>query len=482
MENTMTLFATAVKNSSRKKTLLGKKPVSKVTKTTNGMKAFTSTANACVDLFYNIAASRGKNVIPAFTAAYQENPELAVRIALWARDIRGGAGERQLFKDILIWLDKNDAEMAIKILHKVPELGRWDDLFATNYVRSSAFELIRTALIRDKNGLAAKWMPRKGIDMMALRSYMGLEKSPKRYRRLIVGLTKVVETQMCAHDWDEVNYSHVPSIASARYQKAFRKHDEARYSEWRDGLKTGETKVHATTLYPYDVLKSIAYGDRDVALAQWEALPNYVGDASILPIVDVSGSMGCRAGGGTSKSVVTCLDVAVSLGLYLADKNKGVFKDTFLTFSSKPQLVNLKGNLLQKMEQMNRSSWEMSTNIEAAFTKILEVAVKNKVPKKNMPQTVLIMSDMQFDSCIRTNDSAMSMIASKFKTAKYDLPKVVFWNLNASYGNAPAKSTQENVALVSGFSPAIMKSVLSSEDFSPKGVMLHAVMNERYSF
>jgi transposase len=172
---------------------------------------------------------------------------------------------------------------------------------------------------------------------------------------------------------------------------------------------------------------------------QWEALPNYVGDANILPLVDVSGSMCTPAGGRGSKSQLTCLEVAVSLGLYLADKNTGKFKDTFLTFSGKPELLNLKGNINQKINQMIKSDWCMNTDLVAAFKKILDVAVKGNVPQEEMPAMVMILSDMQFDACVHYDDGALQGIERSYKVAGYNLPKVVFWNLNARAGNVPVK-------------------------------------------
>jgi hypothetical protein len=218
----------------------------------------------------------------------------------------------------------------------------------------------------------------------------------------------------------------------------------------------------------------------DFIEAQWAALPNYVGDASILPLVDVSGSMSCPAGKGTG---LTCLDVAVSLGLYLADKNKGKFKDTFLTFSTDPQLLHLKGNILDKVKQMATSNWEMSTNLHAAFDKILKVAIEGKVPQEEMPQTLLILSDMQFNSCTSYDDSAMEMIARKYSEAGYTMPNIVFWNLNA-HDNVPAKFDDNGVALVSGFSPAIVKGVLAADldNFTPEAIMLKTIMSERYDY
>ena len=457
-------------------------------RTTNGMKARKSTANAVVDLFYNAGASRGKNIVPAFTAALVENRELALRVAAWLRDARGGAGERQLFRDILVYLEKTDTEAAKALLAKVPELGRWDDLFVfkTKALKEAAYTMLGDAL-REKNGLAAKWAPRQGPIAAEIRTFFGM--SPKFYRKSLVEMTKVVETDMCAKQWDSINFSHVPSVAASRYKKAFNRNTQT-YAAYVASLVKGdnpEVKVNASVAYPYDVLKGRinAYGitfdktELDLIEAQWNALPNYVGDANILPLVDVSGSMTCTAG---KTGKLTCLEVAVSLGLYLADKNKGAFKDTFLTFSGKPELMHLKGGINSKIDQMVKSNWDMNTDLNKAFAKILDVAVKGNVSQEEMPSMVLILSDMQFDQCVKHDDSAIQMIARKYEAAGYTLPKVVFWNLNASYGNAPVKFDKSGTALVSGFSPAVVKPLLAGdlETFTPESVMLKTIMDDRY--
>jgi hypothetical protein len=456
-------------------------------RTTNGMKAQKGTGKATVDLFYKIGASRGKNIVGDFTAAYVENQDVALRIAQWARDVRGGAGERQLFRDILVHLEKRDPDMALALLKKVPEVGRWDDIFVFTdpVLKSAAYTMLGDAL-RASNGLAAKWTPRKGKIAAEVRAFFGM--TPKQYRKSLVALTKVVETQMCSGDWDNINFNHVPSVAARNYKKAFGRHTP-KFAEYVAALVKGTpgVKVNANAIFPHDVLKGVinTYGsalnktELDHVTAQWDALPNYVGDASILPIVDVSGSMSCPAG---KTGSVTCLDVSVSLGLYLADKNKGVFKDTFLTFSTKSELLTLKGNIVDKVNQMVRSKWDMSTNLHAAFEKILSVAVKAKAPQSDMPAMVLILSDMQFDQCVRNDDSAMQMIERKYAEAGYTVPKVVFWNLNAG-DNVPVKSDKSGAALVSGFSPAIMASLLGAdvEQFTPEGIMLKTVMVPRYA-
>jgi len=463
--------------------------VNQEARTANGMKARKSTANAIVDLFYNIGASRGKNVVPAFTAAFAENQDLALRVAAWARDARGGAGERQVFRDILKYLERNDPDAAIALMRKVPELGRWDDIFVfeTQTLKREAFTMLGDAL-RERNGLAAKWTPRQGKLAVEIREFFGM--SPKFYRKSLVEMTKVVEQNMCAKEWDAINFSHVPSVASARYKKAFNRNTQ-KYAEYVQALVKGEdkaVKVNASVAYPYDVLKGrighylMAFDktEMDLIQKQWEALPNYVGDANILPLVDVSGSMTCPAGKNTKLS---CLEVAVSLGLYLADKNTGKFKDTFLTFSSRPELLHLKGNINQKIDQMVKSKWEMNTNLHAAFNKILDVAVKGNVPQEEMPSMVLILSDMQFDQCVKHDNSAIEMIARKYEAAGYKVPQVVFWNLNASYGNAPVKFDKSGTALVSGFSPAIVKPLLSGDmdSFTPEAVMMKTIMQDRYA-
>ena len=457
-------------------------------RTENGMLARKGTANACVDLFFKAGASRGQDITKQFVAALVENEDVALRIALWLRDVRGGAGERELFRQIVKYLEKNRPELATKLLPKIPEVGRWDDVlvFETDVLKHKAFTMLGDAL-REKNGLAAKWTPRKGVLAMEIREFFGM--SPKFYRKSLVEMTKVVEQDMCAKNWDAINFSHVPSVASARYKKAFFRNTE-KYAEYVASLVKGDdpkVKVNAGAVYPHDVLKGVVGRNQfnfnktelDLIVKQWEALENFIGDANVLPLVDVSGSMTTSVG---NNSNVSCLDVAVSLGLYLADKNVGKFKDTFLTFSGSPELLHLKGNIVQKCQQMVKSNWDMNTDLVKAMDKILKTAVEGNVSQEEMPQMLLILSDMQFDQCAKFDDSAMKMINRKFESAGYNVPAIVFWNLRAA-DNVPAKFDQRGVALISGFSPSIMKAVLSgdTEQFTPEGIMLKAVMSDRYA-
>ena len=445
-------------------------------RTTNGMRAHARSGSELVDLFYKIGASRGKNITADFEAAFQADQDIAIKIALWARDVRGGAGERQLFRDILVHMEKLHPEVLEYMIPFVPEFGRWDDLlvFNTPKFKSFAFDLIGQAL-KDCHGLCAKWMPRKGAIAAQLRNHLGM--TPKQYRTTLVALTDVVETKMCAKDWDSIDFGKLPSLASSRYSKAFVKNAADAYLAYKQRLVDGTDKVNAAAVYPHDIVKSIRMGgDLTVAEAQWDALPNYIRDSNVMPLVDVSGSMSCPVGGNPN---LQCIDVATALGLYCASKNTGAFKDTFITFSAKPKAMVLKGTLGQKLSQMNSAEWGMNTNLNAAFEEILRIAVDGNVSQADMPDTLLIFSDMQFDNCVKHDDRAIDMIRRKYATHGYTVPKVVFWNLN-SYGNVPVKFNEQGTALVSGFSPSVMTAILSGAEMTPEAIMLAAVDIPRY--
>lgn len=461
-------------------------------RTANGMKARKTSASAVLDFFGKAGSSRGTALVKEFTAALTDNQDLAVRALLWTRDIRSGAGERKQFRDLLVALESANPDLAGRLMHKVPFLGRWDDLFVyTDPInRRKALEMYADAL-RNGDGLAAKWAPREKSTKSAiaaeLRKTLGL--TPREYRKLLSATTNVVESQMCAKTWNEINFSHVPSLASARYQKAFGRNAGEAYSAYLRELQKPEAernpkvKINASAVYPYDVVKSVVKGNAAVADEQWKALPNYVGNARIMPMVDVSGSMGSLR---YSNGAVQPIDVSISLGLYLSEKNTSDFKDMFLTFSGKPKLEVLKGTLSQRVAQLEKAHWNMNTNLHAAFEEILRVAVKGNVSQEDMPDMMLILSDMQFDLCTRFDDSAQEMIKRKYAEAGYIVPKIVFWNLSP-YGNSntPVRFDDRGVCHVSGFSPAIMKSVLSVEDledFTPFNIMVKTLMSERYDY
>jgi hypothetical protein len=459
------------------------------TTTENGMPARLSTSNYCLDYFYDVGTYRTQSPdtqLQAFYRAHAENPDLAIRILLWSRDIRQGSGQRRHFRIVLTNLANTNPPLAERITNRIAELGRWDDLLTlfSTPVELHAKQLITNAL-NSGDALCAKWMPREKSTNRSIayrvRKHMGL--TPKQYRKLLATLSTTVEQQMCANQWSDITYSHVPSQASRIYSKAFSRHDELRYSTFlADALNPDSTeKVNAGAIYPYDVLKGVrSTVDTQRILAQWQSLPNFLpSDARILPMIDVSASMDCSAGG----SSITCMDVAVSLGLYIAEKQVGPFKDTYLTFHNNPTLNHATGDVVTKARSIYQADWGGSTNIEAAFHKVFFMAAAHKVPASEMPTHILIFSDMQFNEAVNhPNTKVMKLVETICAEHGYTIPRIVFWNLHET-GNVPTKSTRTDVAMVSGFSPSLVKSVLDNIDnYNPETVMLNTVSIDRYNY
>lgn len=461
--------------------------------TENGMTTNSTTLSGCVDLFYQIGAMRGadkQRLINVFVKAFAEDALMAMKLLFWARDIRGGAGERKIFRDIVTYLANTKTDILRKNLVLFSEYGRWDDilvLFGTP-LEQDALELIANAL-NNKDGLCAKWMPRPNVKVPAkkemantIRKFMGL--TPKEYRKVLVEASNTVEQLMCAGKWDEINYSKLPSKAMSDLMKAFSKNDLARFQEYLGKLEKGEVKINASAVYPYDIIKSMGQGNDRGANAQWLALPNYMEGSNefVLPLVDVSSSMNVKAGG---SGTVTCMDVAISLGLYISERNEGPFKDAFITFHERPSLEFVKGSLSERYNQMSRAKWGGSTNIESAFKLILKKAIEGKVPQGQMPTMMLMLSDMEFNQAqgyyTKPNPNLLDMVREMFEEAGYKTPKLVFWNIaSRSDDNKPAKHDEKGVGLVSGFSPSILKSVLSGKSVTPMDMMLETINSDRY--
>jgi hypothetical protein len=416
-----------------------------------------------------------------------------MRILFWVRDVRGGAGERQVFRDILSYLIATNPEAVRTNLNLIPEYGRWDDvhvLFNTT-LETEAINLIVQGL-EDGNGLCAKWVPRKGDIFNKIRKTLGVD--PKTLRKRVVALSNTVEQKMCSGNWEGIEYSKIPSLAMSRYGKAFGKNDQVRFGEFITALQNGETKVNAGAVYPYDITKNLSSynGNTPLAIEQWKALPNFMEETGelVLPVVDTSGSMSCSAGG---SKTVSCMDVAVSLGLYISERNEGAFKDAFITFSSNPQVQVLKGDLKERFTQLRRADWGMSTNLEATFKLVLDQAIRHNIPRDEMPTKILILSDMEFNTAVSGrrstwgnevehdfNPSALEMIDAMYLESGYDRPNIVFWNLNSRQDNFPVRFDEAGTALVSGFSPSIMKSLLGGEDMTPVSIMSKTIDSERY--
>lgn len=451
------------------------------TTTENGMPAFESTGSELVDLFFSIGSARNMDfhqVLDMFNAAYDVDPLNTMKILFWARDVRGGAGERQVFRNIISYLDATKPTLVSKNLELIPEFGRWDDVLVLDRT-TQVKQFIADTLIGQRPGyqLCAKWMPRQGHFAIDMAKFCKI--SHKNWRKMLVHATNVVEQKMCAQEWDKIEYSHLPSIAAKQYQKAFGLHDPDGYAKYKEKLESGEAKVNAGAIFPHDVIMGINRGDAVVGQAQWDALPNFMGDNSALAMIDTSGSMGVAVG---SNENVHCIDVAIALGLYVAEKQTGAFKDTYLTFSNKPQLAVFQGKTVaEKLRNMDHGGWDMNTNIVAALDKILQVATMSKVAQADMPKFLIILSDMQFDQCVtNSNYSFMEVAKMKYEVAGYTMPKVVFWNLRAT-SNKPCAFNESGTALISGFSPAIMKAVLAAKSLTPYDLMMDTIGSDRYA-
>lgn len=450
--------------------------------TANGALTYSTSGNAIVDLFYRIGGSRGKanELTTLVETAFRENARLTVMLLFWARDVRGGAGERQLFRDLIKHLvlkfPSKDWERVIAV---VPEVGRWDDLqlFIDTPQEEWAIHLWASG-IATRHGLACKWAPRKGPVSYKLQKIMGL--TPRQYRKLVVSGTNVVETAMCSGDWNSIDMEKVPSLASIRYNKAFLRRVPEKMAKYVKAVERGEAKVNAAAVYPYDIIAEVKRGDGSgLANQRWKSLPDYVtGDGSVLPMVDVSESMSHMVPG----SSVNVMDVAVSLGIYLAHRNEGEFKNELVSFTDSPRFYKVVDDVKQAYRTV-MTYRGYSTNVIGAYEEILKRAKQHNLKDSDLPRTVIMFSDMQFNTTsIRGNDAtALNAIRDRYRTAGYTIPKLVFWNLAAAK-NVPAKYDAQGVLLVSGFSPSMLKTVLSGAVAKPIDAVLDAVWKERYWF
>ena len=469
-------------------------------RTENGMLTNSTSLNNCVDLFFQIGTMRGQDktrLINIFTKAFGEDPLTAMKLLFWARDVRGGAGERKIFRDIIEYLASNRTEILAKNLSLISEFGRWDDLLVLvgTPLEIQALTLISDAL-NSGNQLTAKWMPRPNVGnrekkkwATALREHLGL--TPKVYRKLLVENSKTVEQLMCAKEWDKIEYSKLPSKAMSDLMKAFSKNDLERFQTYLTSVEKGDAKINAGAVYPYDIIKNLKQGNDKGANLQWNALPNYMegNNERVLPLVDVSGSMTTSAGGNPN---VSCMDVAISLGLYISERNEGVFKNAFITFHSNPSLEVVNGSLSERYRQMASSKWGGSTNLQASFELILRKAVEENVSPDQMPTMLLILSDMEFNYACGGNSgwhgtpvwdvTSQTMIEKMYEKAGYAMPKIVYWNIQSrGDDNKPVQFNKEGTALISGFNVNILKSLLSGEDMTPYSMMMSVIDSERYS-
>ena len=392
-----------------------------------------------------------------------------------------GQGERELFKTCLEWLGSDFPEVFEKVVTHVPEYGRWDDLFFDDAV---CLDLIKAQLLEDTHtdspSLLAKWLPTINASSQKTRTKarffaekLGL--SEVAYRKTVRSIRKKIETveeKMSGQDWDTIDYSSVPSQASRIYKNAFKKHDEVRYGVFVDKAVNGEVKINAATLYPYQIYKSVKTDYSKTLEALWNQLPDYTQGKNALVVADTSGSMNGDP-----------MSVSVSLALYFAERNVGQFKDHFITFSRQPRLIRIMGKTLVEKMACIETGEVANTNLQAVFDLVLNTAKSNNTPASELPSTIYIISDMEFDSCTRDGwdkvQTNFEAIKEKYAQSGYVMPTLVFWNVDASGKNLPVGRDEDGVSLVSGFSPVIFK--MAVENKTPEQVMLDTINSERYS-
>jgi hypothetical protein len=474
--------------------------------TENGAASYLTTQSDCLDLFAAIGALRREleaEIFARFDRAWAENPDLALKTLFFARDVRGGLGERLVFRTILHHMGFDRLDSVVKNLWAVPEFGRFDDLLCLldtpakqaviTYIKKQ-FDADMEALTRDEPvSLLGKWLPSVNAHNAAtvhrgkmLAKALGLTEAD--YRKALSRLRAkiaIIENNLREKDYT-FDYAKQPSKAMMKYRKAFLRNDAERYKAFLSKVARGEATLRTGTLLPYEIirpafmegqytLKEISADERRSMDVTWNAQADFTSNENALVVVDGSGSMYMAANPRPA-------EIALSLGIYFAERNKGAFKDHFITFSENPRLVEIKGeDIYEKVKYAASFNEVANTNIQRVFELILKTAVKNKLPQHELPATLYFISDMEFDQC--ANDADMTNFEyakTLFEKNGYRLPTVVFWNVASRNQQQPVTMNEKGVILVSGASPRVF-SMITSGNLSPYAFMMDTLDAERYA-
>ena len=501
--------------------LRGIKEENNISYTENGAKTRTSSMSGLLDLFGMGAAYRTRSdsdCILLFEEAFKENPTYALKCLFYLRDCRGGQGERRFFRVVSKWLaDKHTEEMR-RNLQWVPWFGRYDDLyvFVGTKLENEAFNFMKKQLALDIEcktpSLLAKWLKSENTSskesrILADRTRQAFGMTHKQYRKtlsLLRGRINVVERLMSAGKWDEIEFDKIPSRAGLIYRNAFARHDiermksEKQVRSYEDFMKDEKTTVNAKALYPYEVV-SQAYNltsnhnrwwnspesvedvdpvQRNAINKYWDNLTDYFNGCSLdaLCMIDTSGSMW-----GSEASAP--INVAISIGLYAAERARGPFAGHYISFSSRPQLIETKGvDFVDKVYRIYRTNLCDNTNIEAAFDMLLDTARRTHCSQEDLPKSIIIVSDMEFDSQVgyygNRNNTLMENIAHKWAMTGYKMPNLVYWNVQARQNNIPMQ-VKNGVTLVSGMSPVIFEQIMKGK--TGYDLMMDKLNEERYA-
>lgn len=490
-------------------------------RTENDALAYSTTGKALLDLHYQLSSLRGKEeleITNMFRRAFMETPVLAMRWLFWACDVREGAGERRTFQIIIKDIIRSGgSQMVANLVPLIPEYSRWDMLYTLlevtdQRVYEAVAKLIKKQWKKDFSNasnsqpisLMAKWLKSANSHNVETRR-LGLNTAKilglteKEYRKGLSTLRdylEVVETRMSSDNWQAIDYEKVPSKANLIYNKAFLRHDGERRNMYLDALTNGKAKVNSSVAFPYEIMHKMAscarWDEKNISLfnSMWKSLPDLLGDDynDTLVVCDDSGSMNCTI----SNTTVTARTVAFALSIYMAERNKGAFRDMVMTFSQKPQLRHISPNLTpyEKYWFMYNHSEVANTNIEAVFNLILNTAVQNGYSQKDLPSRLLILSDGEWDNMTRSgisyntymcpNMTLFKEIEQRYKRNGYTMPKLVFWNLANRSATMPFNENESfPCTLVSGFSVNTFKMVLSDKT-NPWDALADQLMVKRY--
>lgn len=494
--------------------------------TENGAVGYRTTTHALLDLNFMVSSLRNRDeefIINEFVKAYYESPKYAVKWLFFLRDILEGMGERRTFRICMKYLVKSHPEIAKAVMRLIPEYGRYDDLFVfvgTN-LSDDVCDFMKEQLEHDLAAmkenkpisLLAKWLPSINTSSQEARKYARLltnkfGMSEREYRKTLSALRaygNIVEVKMSASNWKTIEYEKVPAKANLKYDAAFTKHDRERRAEYLFKVFMGETKLNGKGIMPYEVVhrflkgKYYQVGLKDDLLAElmWaniveQGFQNDWGFDDCIVVADGSGSMYANASGSTS---ITAIEIGSSLAIYFAEQLKGIFHNKAITFSSRPQLIDLdKGkSLKEKLEIMLAYNEVANTNIEAVFSMLLDMAISNEVPAEELPKQVLIISDMEFDSASapgywqRKNGewkeftpALFETIGQRYREAGYQVPRLIFWNVCGRTDTIPQIENEEGICLLSGFSQNSMKIAANRERKNPYESLLQVLDSPRY--
>lgn len=492
--------------------------------TENGATGYRTTTKALLDLNFMVSSLRSRDeeyIVKEFIKAYHESPMYAVKWLFFLRDILEGMGERRTFRVCLHYLAVSQPKIAKAVIKYIPEYGRFDDalVLLDTSVAGDVAAMYKEQLDKDikameegkKVSFLAKWLPSINTSSAITKEYAKklckhFKMSPKAYRKTLAKLRaygNVVETKMSKSAWSEINYEAVPAKANMKYDKAFEKHDLERRTEYLEKVFLGEGKLNARGLMPYEIVHRITKGDcfgrafKADLLSElmWkkivtEGFKNDWGLKDAIVVADGSGSMYSLASGCSS---VTAIEVCNSLAIYFAEQLKGVFHNKAITFSERPQFIDLKDNssLKDKLEIMFSHCEVANTNIEAVFDLILEMAKCKEVPREELPKQVLIISDMEFDAATasgyyyskgwkKADETLFEEIAKKYEAAEYKMPRLIFWNVCGRTDTIPMVNNEEGLCLLSGFSQNAMKIAADKTKKDPYEALIATLDSPRY--